>query len=119
LAAKREDAKLASNLEQRQVGEQFKVLDPARVPERPFSPNRLLINAIGAIGGLVMGVALVGFLEFRDRTLKKQADVVRVLQVPVLAVVPLMMPAPARLSRRGVRALAFGLVVVVIAGAYA
>lgn len=119
LAAKREDAKLASSLEQRQVGEQFKVLDPARVPERPFSPNRLLINAIGAVGGLGLGVVLVGLLEFRDRTLKRQADVVRVLQVPVLAVVPLMMPAPAQISRRGMRALAFGLVVVVIAGAYA
>jgi uncharacterized protein involved in exopolysaccharide biosynthesis len=93
LLAKREDSKLAANLERRQVGEQFKVLDPARVPETPFSPNRLQMNVIGTAAGLAFGLALVGLLEYRDRTLKKQEDVIRVLQLPVLAVVPLM-PTP-------------------------
>ena len=42
-----EDSKIAANLERRQIGEQFKMLDPARLPEQPFSPNRLQINLIG------------------------------------------------------------------------
>ena len=49
LLAKREDSKLAANLERRNIGEQFKVLDPARVPERPFSPNRLMIRPAAAV----------------------------------------------------------------------
>jgi len=40
LLAKSEESKMAANLESRQGGEQFRILDPARVPQRPFSPNR-------------------------------------------------------------------------------
>ena len=52
LLAKSEDSKVAANLERRQIGEQFRVLDPARVPERPVSPNRIQINGMGAALGL-------------------------------------------------------------------
>ena len=37
LLTKKEDTKIAADLERRQIGEQFKVLYPARLPERPFS----------------------------------------------------------------------------------
>jgi uncharacterized protein involved in exopolysaccharide biosynthesis len=39
LLVKREDAKLAANLERRNIGEQFKVLDPARVPSSRTVPT--------------------------------------------------------------------------------
>jgi polysaccharide chain length determinant protein (PEP-CTERM system associated) len=100
MLGKREDSKIAANLEQRQIGEQFKVLDPARVPERPFSPNRMLINLMAAVAGLALGLAWVGLLEYRDSSLRTDADVVRVLNVPVLAVVPLMRSAREIRKRR-------------------
>lgn len=90
LLAKREEAKLSANLERRNIGEQFKVLDPARIPERPFSPNRLQIELIGAGAGLALGLLLVGFLEYRDSSFKTEDEVIRVLSLPVLALVPLM-----------------------------
>jgi uncharacterized protein involved in exopolysaccharide biosynthesis len=90
LLGKKEDSKIAANLEQRQIGEQFKILDPARLPERPFSPDRLRLNLIGTLIGLGLGIALVGFLEFMDSTLKTDEDVASSLSLPVLAVVPLM-----------------------------
>jgi polysaccharide chain length determinant protein (PEP-CTERM system associated) len=90
LLIKREDSKIAANLERRQIGEQFKLLDPARLPERPFSPNRQLINMAGLLGGLMFGVVLVGLLEYRDSTFRTDDDVMSVLALPVLAVVPLM-----------------------------
>ena len=62
LLEKSEGAKIAANLETRQVGEQFKILDPARLPEVPFSPNRLMLNGIGAFAGLALGIGLVAFL---------------------------------------------------------
>ena len=37
LLGKSQDAKVAANLERRQIGEQFKLLDPARLPQRPKS----------------------------------------------------------------------------------
>jgi protein tyrosine kinase modulator len=90
LLAKREDSKIAANLERRQAGEQFRILDPARIPEQPFSPNRMRMNLMGAIAGLALGLGLVGLLEYRDTTLRSDDDVVSTLSLPVLAVIPLL-----------------------------
>lgn len=87
---KREAASMSVKLEQRQIGEQFSLLDPARVPERPFSPDRMLLNLIGIVGGLGLGLAIVGLLEYRDSSFKADHEVASVLALPVLAVVPLM-----------------------------
>ena len=90
LLAKREDSKIAANLERRQVGEQFRVLDPARVPERPFSPDRLRLNLIGAFVGLLIGVAFTAGLEYMDTTLKTEEDIRMVLGLPVVATIPIL-----------------------------
>lgn len=90
LLKKSEESKIAVNLERRQIGEQFKVIDGARLPERPISPNRLRLNLIGLLSGLGLGVVLVGLLEYRDTTLKTDDDVVMSLALPVLAVIPTM-----------------------------
>ena len=96
LLAKKEDSQIAANLERRQIGEQFKLLDPARLPERPFSPNRQQINTFGLVGGIVVGLALVVLLEMRDSSFKSDEEVFDVLSLPVLAVVPLMQSKPER-----------------------
>ena len=93
LLAKKEESKIAANLERRQIGEQFKLLDPARIAEKPFSPNRVRLNMIGMAAGLGISVLLVGLLEYRDRTFKTDEEVARVLSLPVLAVIPLMRTA--------------------------
>jgi polysaccharide chain length determinant protein (PEP-CTERM system associated) len=89
LLAKREDSKIAANLERRQIGEQFRILDPASLPGRPYNQaKRIGIIASGAIAGLVLGFLAVGWLEYRDSSLKREDDVVRLLALPVLALIP-------------------------------
>lgn len=90
LLVKREDSKLAANLQTRQYGEQFKILDAARIPEKPNSPNRPLINVGGMAAGLAIGLALVALLEYRDRSFKTDDEIISLLALPVLAVVPVM-----------------------------
>ena len=90
MVASREQANMTVNVERRQIGEQFVPLDPARVPERPISPNRPLINVFGIIGGLAVGLALVAFMEYRDQTFKTDTELGSYVALPVLAVVPLM-----------------------------
>jgi len=100
LLEKSEGAKISANLERRQVGEQFKILDPARLPETPFSPNRPKLNAMGSFLGLALGVGLVALLAYRDTSLHTQDDVVTILQLPVLALIPLMITEAAQRQKR-------------------
>lgn len=96
LAAKSEDAKIAESLERRQVGAQFKILDAPRRPDRPSGPNRVLINVAGALFGFGFGFALALLAEFRDRSVKVEADIHAVLNLPVLAQIPTMQSAGER-----------------------
>jgi polysaccharide chain length determinant protein (PEP-CTERM system associated) len=101
LLAKNEEAKISANLERRQIGEQFKVIDQARLPQVPFSPDRIRVTALGAFGGLVLGIGLVALFEYRDTTLKTDEDVLIALTLPVLALVPVITcAADLRLRRR-------------------
>jgi polysaccharide chain length determinant protein (PEP-CTERM system associated) len=87
----REQASLSVTLERRQIGEQFILLDPARVPERPTSPNRPLINIFGIAAGLAFGLGLVALFEYRDHSFKTDTELGAYVALPVLAVVPVMM----------------------------
>jgi polysaccharide chain length determinant protein (PEP-CTERM system associated) len=105
LLSKREDSAVAANLERRQIGEQFKVLDPARVPQTPFSPNRMQLNLVGLIAGLAFGLAIAGLFEFRDATLKTEDDVRTCLSLPVLAAIPVLADGHSALPRHKTAAL--------------
>jgi len=88
LLQKSQGAQQAENLERRQKGEQFKVIDPARVPEKPFSPNIpkiLLMGLMAAIGG---GLGLALLREQMDRSFRDAEDVEMTLGVKVLANIP-------------------------------
>lgn len=90
LLVKKEDSNIAANLEKQQIGEQFKVLDPARVPERPFSPKRMQLNAMAVGLGLMLGIAAAALLEYRDTSLRTESQLLEALKIPVLAVLPVM-----------------------------
>jgi polysaccharide chain length determinant protein (PEP-CTERM system associated) len=87
---KREAAQSAVDLERRQIGEQFNLLDAAQLPQKPSAPDRLVINIFGLAAGLAFGVALVVLLEYRDSSFKNDTELGGVIGLPVLAVVPLM-----------------------------
>jgi polysaccharide chain length determinant protein (PEP-CTERM system associated) len=90
LLANKQASTISTNLERKQVGEQFKELDPAQLPERPFSPKRLQLNALGAAAGLLLGLAIGALLEFRDTTLRTEDHVTSILKLPLLATVPVL-----------------------------
>ena len=78
LLMKREDSAIAANLERRQIGEQFRILDPASMPEKPFNElQRLGVMASGAAAGLVLGLLLVGVKELRDSSFRDEDEVAR------------------------------------------
>jgi capsular polysaccharide biosynthesis protein len=86
---------MANNLERRQEGEQFRVVDPASIPDKPSFPNRPLYAAGGFGGGLALGLGIAFLLEMKDSSLKTERDVEVALRLPVLAMIPEIEPAPA------------------------
>lgn len=88
LLDKKLNAKISENLEKRQKGEQFRILDPANLPEKPFKPVPLRIFLMGIAGGLGVGVALAFIREQLDSSIRRPEEVERVTSVPVLASIP-------------------------------
>lgn len=88
LLDKRIQAQMAENLERKQQGEQFKVLDPARIPEQPVRPDRNRILLIGLAIGLGLGIGLTWLKETMDRTFKTVSEVESELGLTVLAAIP-------------------------------
>jgi len=88
LLDKRLNARLAENLEKRQKGEQFRILDPANLPVTPESPNQLAI----LLGGLAVGCGLGGgsaiAAELLRPAFRREDETEIILGVPVLAGIP-------------------------------
>jgi polysaccharide chain length determinant protein (PEP-CTERM system associated) len=108
LLRRAQDAQVAVNLEERQVTQQFRILDDPRVPERPRSPDRVRMNLIGALLGLGLGAAVAFLLEYRDTSLRSEEDVLIALSLPVVATVPTMSTAVERQAARRRRMLLVG-----------
>jgi protein tyrosine kinase modulator len=119
LLASRENASISAQLETEQGNERFKVIEPARVPTVPFGPNRLRQVAMGALFGLGLGLGLVGMFEYRDSSLRTDADVVAALGFPVIAMIPEMRTAAQVTGRKRLQAVVSVLVLTLMASAIA
>jgi polysaccharide chain length determinant protein (PEP-CTERM system associated) len=91
LLLKREESNVATNLERKQIGENFQLLDSASHPGRPDNElQRLGVTASGAIGGLVLGLLIIALREYRDSSFRSKEEVVKAIALPVLASIPVM-----------------------------
>jgi len=88
LLAKKTNSQMATDLERRQQGEQFRVMDPANLPQRPTFPNRPLFALGGLAGGVGLGLGITLLLEMRDKSLRTDKDVEFFLGLPTLALLP-------------------------------
>jgi polysaccharide biosynthesis transport protein len=93
LLAKQMQSSLATNLEKRQQGEQFRIIDPPSLPIKPVSPNRLLWSLGGLILGLAIGAGLVAIMEAVNDTIRDEQDLLTSQRLPILAEIPHMQTA--------------------------
>ena len=88
LLDKKMQAQMSQNLEMKEQGEQFRVLDPARLPEKPAKPDQNKILLMGAVIGLALGFGLVWLRESMNPTFHTLADLEATLGIPVIATLP-------------------------------
>jgi polysaccharide chain length determinant protein (PEP-CTERM system associated) len=103
LLKSRDSSAMATRLEQEQEGEQFRVLDPANLPDKPSFPNRLLFAGGGFGGGLALGLGIAFLLEIRDTSLRTERDVEFALRLPLLAMIPAVEPMSGKNGKQAVK----------------
>jgi polysaccharide chain length determinant protein (PEP-CTERM system associated) len=101
LLDKKSQSEMQTAMEREQQGEQMRLQIPADLPDSPSFPNRVLFAAGGLGGGLVLGLGLGLFLEFRDKSLRSESDVIAALDLPVLSQVPWVGNKPSGLNGAG------------------
>ncbi len=99
LLAKKIAAEQAEALERYQKGEQFRIIDPARVPEKPSKPNVKKILALTLVLSLGLGVGLALAMEFLSKAFYDVEQVETELKIPVIAAVPLILNQKERRKR--------------------
>ena len=90
LLQKKLQAELAENLERTQKGEQFVILDPANLPQKPFEPNVRKIFSVGFMLALACGFGLAFLREYLDPTFWSSKDLESAVELPVLVSVPVV-----------------------------
>jgi len=87
LLSKMNESSMATALEQRQQGEQFRVLDPANLPDEPTFPNPFVFAGGGFAAGLLVGLLFAGLLEYRDTSMRSERDIWAFTKLPTLGVI--------------------------------
>jgi polysaccharide chain length determinant protein (PEP-CTERM system associated) len=82
------EADIAVNMEKKQKGEQFQIVDVARLPEKPVSPDFRKIFLITVFAGLGLGAGLVFILETTDTSVRRLDKLEEEIGLPVLTTIP-------------------------------
>jgi uncharacterized protein involved in exopolysaccharide biosynthesis len=87
LRTQMEQSQMTTDLENRQEGETFSVLDAPNLPTEPMFPKVPVFAGGGVAGGLFVGLLIVGLIEYKDTALRSERDVWAFTQLPTLAVI--------------------------------
>src|SRR2546425_6193141 len=89
LLQKKLESELATNLEKRQQGERFRIIDPPSLPQKPHEPDRPRIILVGWLAGTFAGIGLTVLRESTDDTLRTE-DIGQLIRFSVLARIPVL-----------------------------
>ena len=87
LLTKMNESSMATALEQRQQGEQFRVMDAPNLPDAPSFPNRMVFAGGGLAAGFVLGLLISALLEYRDTSLRNERDIWAFTKLPTMAII--------------------------------
>lgn len=88
LLAKRNQSMMATNLEKRQQGEQFRMIDPPSLPQKPYFPKRLPFSLAGLVLGLSLGLGIVVVEQLAAPRLFSEEELGAIVAVPAVIALP-------------------------------
>jgi polysaccharide biosynthesis transport protein len=103
ILSKSTEAQVAQNLETERKGERFTLIEPPQPPEKPVSPNVLLMILGGLVVAVGLGFAAVIVRESLDGSVRGPNDIRSLLQVPALASIPVIDTVADRVRRKRLR----------------
>lgn len=89
LMTRKGQSEMSKQMEVQDKATTFRIVDPAVMPFKPASPNRLKIMLLGFVGGIAGGAGLLLLRDFLSNTVKS-VDAAKAFGYPVLAVIPRM-----------------------------
>jgi polysaccharide biosynthesis transport protein len=96
ILAKQTETQVSENLESERKGERFTMIEPPQMPEKPISPNRVLIVVLGLFLSIALGIGATVMRESVDASVRGPGDIRQLLQVPALASIPIIWTAQDR-----------------------
>ncbi len=94
LLAKKLQSEMATNLEKRREGEQFRMIDPPNLPDRPYWPNRLGFSLAGLGIGLGLGLGIVFLREVVNPRIYQEKELGEFTQGDFTLGIPLLATEP-------------------------
>ena len=88
LLKKRSESSMVSDMNHQDANTEFRILDPANLPEAPSFPKPLYFLLGGLAVGIALGAGITALSELRDKTLRTEEDIEFFLQLPTLANIP-------------------------------
>jgi polysaccharide chain length determinant protein (PEP-CTERM system associated) len=87
LLAETERAKQSTDLQRREEGEGFRIMDAASLPDSPTFPDPIKFTVGGLAAGLMFGLGIVAMLEYKDTAVANERDIWEFTRLPTLAVI--------------------------------
>jgi len=113
------EAEIAVNMEKKQKGEQFRIVDRAALPRKPVSPDMRKLFMLSVAAGLGFGAGLIFLLDFMNTSLKQPKDYESELGLAVLATIPKLLGPKDKILRslnRGLTAISLVFAAALTAG---
>ncbi len=95
------EAALGDALESGQSGERLTIVDAARLPGAPVSPNRVSLSFLGIVLALAVGLGVASLLDAMDTKVRGQKDIQILLNAPPIGTIPYVEDNSDRVRRIG------------------